>query len=555
MGAGHRKLWNRETVNRADSTTGPISTMHDFILIHGSVIDGSGSPRFVGDVALKDGRISAIGGLANESAVQRIDCDGLVIAPGFIDCHCHSELSLIANPRADSKVRQGVTTEVLGNCGWSTFPLSGANAMAFREQASPIFGHPDIEWDWNDLDGYFERVFEHGAAVNVATLAGHGALRAATMGLDARAPTMPELESMKALLHRAMQQGALGLSSGLCYVPGVFAEPAELVELASISNSYGGLYATHMRDQVDGLLQSVEESLDVAHRANTPLLISHHKTCGPRNFGKASLSLAMLDEARQRGIATYSDMYPYLAGSTTLSMLFPPWVLDGGRDALMARLASEECRARIRHEWAHGIPGWENRIAALGWQNISISYLKHSDRQSLIGLTVAEAAQRAGQDVCEFVFDLMLAEQGEVGQIMQNSCEEDLRAVLTHAHSMIGSDGLDVGDHPHPRQYGTFPKVLGEFVRDRGWMTLEESIFKMTGATARTFKLGDMGLLKRGYRADITVFDPASVKANATYEKPRQYPSGIKWVFVNGRPTLADGTATGELAGRAVRRC
>ncbi|CAM3867604.1 N-acyl-D-amino-acid deacylase family protein [Bordetella tumulicola] len=529
--------------------------MHDFIFSNGSVIDGSGSPRFAADVALKGGHISAIGDLADEAAVRRIDCSGLVVAPGFIDCHCHSELSLIANPGAESKVRQGVTTEILGNCGWSTFPLNGANAATFREQATPIFGHAGIEWDWNDLDGYFTRLFDHGTAVNVATLAGHGALRAAVMGLDARAPTAAELASMKALLHRAMQQGALGLSSGLCYVPGVYAEPTELVELASIASTYGGLYATHMRDQVDGLLQSVEESLDVAHRADVPLLISHHKTCGHRNFGKARLSLAMLDEARQHGIATYSDMYPYLAGSTTLSMLFPPWVMEGGRDAMMQRLASDECRARIRHDWAHGIPGWENRIAALGWQNISISYLKHVERQHWVGLTVLEAARHAGQDVNDFVFDLMLSEQGEVGQIMQNSCEEDLQSVLTHAHSMIGSDGLDVGDHPHPRQYGTFPKVLGELVRDKGWMTLEEGIFKMTGATASAFKLGDVGLIKRGYRADVTVFDPAGIQANATYQQPRQYASGIKWVFVNGWPTLADGTATGELAGRAIRRC
>ncbi|RZT94577.1 dihydroorotase [Advenella incenata] len=529
--------------------------MHDFILSHGSIIDGSGKPRVTGDVALKDGRISAIGDLTDESAARRIDCSERIISPGFIDCHCHSELSLIANPGAESKVRQGVTTEVLGNCGWSTFPLAGANAAAFREQASPIFGHPTIEWNWVDLNGYFERVFKQGAAVNVATLTGHGALRAAVMGLEARAPTLAELESMKTLLHQTMQQGSLGLSSGLCYVPGVYADSDELVALAGIVNDYGGLYATHMRDQVDGLLQSVDESLDVALRAHIPLLISHHKTSGARNYGKTRLSLAKLDEARQHGLTTYSDMYPYLAGSTTLSMLFPPWVLDGGRDAMMERLASNECRARIRHDWTHGIPGWENRIAALGWQNITISYLKHAERQVYVGLTVLEAAQQAGQEVCDFVFDLMLAEQGEVGQIMQNSCEEDLRNVLTHAHSMIGSDGLDVGDHPHPRQYGTFPKVLGELVRDKGWMTLEESIFKMTGYTARTFRLGDMGLLKQGYRANITVFDPANVQANATYENPRQFASGIEWVFVNGRPTLADGVATGDLAGTAVRRC
>jgi len=529
--------------------------MHDYILTQGTIIDGSGSPRFNGDVAIKDGRLSAIGDLAGESAAKRIDCSGRVIAPGFIDCHCHSELSLIANPGAESKIRQGVTTEVLGNCGWSTFPLTGPNAAAFREQAAPIFGHPGIEWEWEDLNGYFERVFSRGAAVNVATLTGHGALRAAVMGLEARPPTQAELDAMKALLHRTLQHGSLGLSSGLCYVPGVYADSEELVELAGIVNDYGGLYATHMRDQVDGLLESVEESLDVAHRANIPLLISHHKTCGAQNFGKTRVSLAMLDGARQRGLSTYSDMYPYLAGSTTLSMLFPPWVLDGGRDAMMQRLASSECRTRIRHDWAHGIPGWENRIAALGWQNISISYLKHAERQAYVGLTVPEAARQAGQEVCDFVFDLMLAEQGEVGQIMQNSCEEDLRNVFTHPHSMIGSDGLDVGDHPHPRQYGTFPKVLGEFVRDKGWMTLEESIYKMTGATARNFKLGDMGLIKQGYQANVTVFDPANVQANATYENPRQYASGIEWVFVNGRATLANGTATGELAGTAVRRC
>lgn len=528
--------------------------MHDCILTGGSIIDGSGAPRFRGDVGWKDGRITAIGDLSQECAEQRIDCEGLVVAPGFIDCHCHSELSLIAHPGAQSKVHQGVTTEILGNCGWSTFPLAGTHAAAFQAQALPIFGHAGIAWDWHDLDGYFERVFARGAAVNVATLAGHGALRAAVIGLEDRAPTARELASMKDLLHRAMQQGALGLSSGLCYVPGVYAHASELVEMARVASSHGGIYATHMRDQVDGLLLSVEESVDVASRANARLLISHHKTCGPRNFGKARISLAMLDAARERGVETHSDMYPYLAGSTTLAMLFPPWVLDGGGEAMMERLASAACRARIRHEWTHGIAGWENRIAALGWECITISYLKHPERQAWIGLTVADAARRARQDVCEFVFDLMLAEQGEVGQIMQNSCEEDLRAVLTHPHSMIGSDGLDVGERPHPRQYGAFPKVLGELVRDKGWMTLEQAVHKMTGATARTFKLGDVGLLREGQRADLTVFDPAAVRDNATYALPRQYASGIEWVFVNGRAALARGEATGNLAGRAIRR-
>lgn len=527
--------------------------MLDLILDGASIIDGSGRPAFQGAIGIRDGRIAGVGDLAAESAMGRIDLHGLTVAPGFIDSHTHSEIALLASPDAAPKARQGVTTEILGNCGFSPFPLAPASCDAFKNYSQPIFGHAEVAWDWTDWNGFAKTLERNGIGVNVATLAGHGALRAAVMGLDDRAPAGDELERMQKLLAAELDDGAFGLSTGLAYVPGIYAGTDELAALASVVGARGGLYATHVRDQVDGLVASVEEALEIGRRAQTPVLISHHKAVGSRNFGKVEHTLGLLDRARADGLHTYSDMYPYIAGMSTMTSVLPPWVVAGGLSAMLARLADPAVRARIARDIDAGLPGWENRINAVGWNNIVITTVHTEGNRDLEELTLAEAAVKRAKPVLDLLIDLLLEEGGKVGRITRGSCDEDMVRVLTHEHTMIGSDAIDAG-RAHPRQYGTFPRVLGEMARERRLLSMETAVHKMTGLTARTFGLDDIGLLEAGRRADLVVFDPALIKDTATYAQPCTFPVGLDAVMVGGVWSVRDGRMTGQLNGRVLRK-
>ncbi|MCW2783074.1 MAG: dihydroorotase [Marmoricola sp.] len=528
--------------------------MHDLLITGGTVYDGSGAEPIVADVAISNGRIDEIGELASQLSRERIDASGKTVAPGFIDVHCHSELALVAEPEAQSKLRQGVTTEILGNCGWSAYPHHGPGGRAIRELSSPIFGHPEVDWEWQDLNDYFDVLVRRGTSVNVATLVGHGNVRAAVMGLDNREPTASELEAMKAAVQLAMDHGALGISSGLAYPPGVYASTDELVALAEVSARNGGLYATHLRDQVDGLVDSVREALDVGRAAGSQVAISHHKSVGRRNYGVVQETLAMLDQASRDGLAVSSDIYPYLAGSSSMLMLLPPWVWADDLESVVRRLDDPSQRARMALDLDTGLPGWENRVKAVGWENVVVSHVGSLANRYLEGETVAAASAAAAKAPLAFVCDLLVEERCDVGDLTTNSCESDLRSVLTHDLTVVGSDGLDVGERPHPRQYGTFPRILGTYVRDEAVLTMATAIRKMSGQSADTFGLSGMGYLRPGYQADVTVFDSATVLDRATYDDPRQYPVGIDSVVVGGVVSIAGGESTGMHGGRIVRR-
>jgi len=527
--------------------------MLDLILEGASIIDGSGRPAFRGSISIKDGTITGVGDPGDESAAGRVDVRGLTIAPGFIDSHTHSEISLLARPSAEAKARQGVTTEILGNCGFSVFPLAASSRDAFINYSQPIFGHPQITWDWSDWNGYAARLARDGIGVNVATLVGHGALRSAAMGLEDRAPTARELGRMKALAGEAMDGGAFGLSTGLAYVPGVYSSTDELAEIVTVVGARGGLYATHVRDQVDGLVSSVEEALEIGWRARTPVLVSHHKAVGNRNFGKVEVTLGLLDQARRQGLDTYSDIYPYIAGMSTMTSVLPPWVLAGGLPAMLDRLGDPAVRAQIGRDIDAGLPGWENRINAVGWDNIVITTVNTAGNRDLEGMTLAQGAAKRNKAPLDLLVDLLLEEGGKVGRITRGSCDADMVRVLTHEHTMIGSDAIDA-DKAHPRQYGTFPKVLGEIVRERHLLSLEAAVHKMTGLTARTFGLGDVGLIEPGRRADLVLFDPARIQDTATYADPCRFPIGIEAVMVGGVWSVRDGRMTGRLNGRVLRK-
>lgn len=528
--------------------------MFDVLITGGTVIDGSGAPRRRADVGVSNGKIQAIGSLGSEPAKRKIDATGLIVAPGFIDSHCHSDIALVANPTAPSKVHQGVTTEIIGNCGWSSYPLSRHTKESFIRLGKPVFGYPEVQWDWKDLPTYFAQLNAQGTSVNVGSLIGHGAVRAAVMDFDDRAPTLAELSQMCQLVEEGMAAGALGISTGLSYPPGVYAKTEELTALSKVVARHGGIYATHLRDQVDHLEESVEEALTIGRGASVSVLISHHKTSGPRNFGKVRSTLRLLENARAEGLKTHSDMYPYIAGATTMLMLLPPWIFDSGHEALLARLADPKVRQTLLRNWEEGIPCWENRVGAIGWESITISYVATEKNRDVEGLTVPQAAARRGKSIVDFLCDLLVEERGEVGQILQNSCEQDMLMVMLHPNSMVGSDGIDVGERPHPRQYDTFPKILGELVREREVMSLETAIHKMTGYTAKAFNLDGRGIVKEGFHADLAIFDPTTIQSRSTFQKPRQYPVGIEWVMLNGKFTLDAGKLTGELSGSTLRR-
>ena len=527
--------------------------MFDLIIERGKLVDGTGALAQYADVAVKGGYICEIGDLTHETATKRIDASGLVVAPGFIDSHCHSDLALFADPTAECKVCQGVTTEIVRNCGWSVFPMVKATRNTIQEHSKPIFGHPEVDWSWSDLNGYWKALGKQSTGVNVATLIGHGFVRNAVLGYEDRQANDRELDLMCNHVDEAMSQGAIGLSTGLCYAPGLFADTREVVALAKAVGSSGGLYVTHLRNQVDGLVGSVEEALEIGRQGQLPVLVSHHKTIGERNWGKVKDTISLLDEAREAGMQTFSDAYPYTTGASTMMSILPPWALTGTLNDVLNRLQSSVARKQISEDIEKGIDGWENRIDVLGYKNIIIAFVGSDANRDLEGLSVEEAAKVRKKSCLDLILDLLLYEKGDVGRLGINSCEEDLIHVLSSPYTMIGSDGIDAGTNPHPRLYSTFPKVLGTYVREKKILTLEDGIRRMTGLTADTLNLPRVGYITAGYKADITIFDPEKIGENNSFQDPRRYPKGINWVFVGGVAVMTEGRLTGALNGHVLK--
>ncbi|ABL80931.1 MULTISPECIES: D-aminoacylase [unclassified Nocardioides] len=530
----------------------------DLLLRGGRVVDGTGAPWRHADVLVGNGLIAGVvpPGRFDGEVDEVIDADGLVVAPGFVDIHSHSDLALLARPGAEEKLRQGVTTEVVGNCGISVAPVTAEHLLDCQQYAHPVLAFEEIEWDWTDTAGYLERIERAGPAVNVATYVGLGTVRCAVSAFDPTAPNPERRRTMRELTRQALAQGAVGVSTGLVYAPGSYASDEEICELVDEAARVGALYSSHMRDQGDGFLESVAETLDVGRRTGAAVQIAHHKVVGPRNWGQVSTSLAMLRAARAEGIDAGSDVYPYLAGSTTMTALLPDWTLVGGRHAMLRRLADPTDRERIKRDWVQGIPLWDNRVASLGWDNIYIAHVATDVNQDVVGLSVAAAAvaRQRGADPGDFLLDLLLDEQGAVGNVQMACAEDDLRLVMSDPTTTFGSDGLYAGRRPHPRLHGTFPRILGEYVRETGLLTLEEAISKMTSRPARRLGLDGIGLIEPGYAADLVVLNAHTVAGPADYDRPTLHPRGIQHVLVSGRVALRDGDPTGVRAGRPLRR-
>src|SRR5437016_795616 len=526
----------------------------DILIRGGTLYDGSGQPGEGADVAIADGRIARIGpGLAGDAA-RIIDAAGLAVTPGFIDIKTHSDFTLPINPKAESKVRQGVTTEIIGHCGFSVAPVLPGKTQLLADYLSG--GAPWLPFREVSFPDYLDSF--PAVAVNAGMLVGHNTLRLMAMGLEDRAPSKTELEQMIALLDEGLRAGALGLSTGLFTPPGSFAQPDEIMALCEVVARHKAAYFTHIRDESNKVLEAVEEAIAVARAYPIHVEIVHLKCSGIDNWGKAARILARIDEARAQGCDIDCDAYPYAAGANPLKNLLPPWVQIGGKETMLARLALPEVRARIRSEFAeHGLNNW-GRIAS--WEAVQISISPRVPQSA--GQTVAALATARGCDPIDQICDHLIADGGATRVLITSIDEDDIRTIVRSPTALVGSDGNCVATYgivsqgmPHPRFYGTFPRVIGRYVHDERLIPLERAIYKMTGGPAKALKLRDRGLLKEGYRADIAIFDPGDFRDEATYANPHQYPSGARTtVIVNGIAVVENATHTGATPGIVLRR-
>lgn len=522
--------------------------MLDWLVRKARIVDGSGTPWFRGDVGIRDGRITAVGCLGAVQAARELDAGGRCLAPGFIDAHTHSDFSLLRFPRAESRISQGVTTEVGGNCGFSPFPVHPDRLDLLRESSSFIAA--GLSWQWRSAADFFRHLEAQPLSLNHVPLVAHGAVRVAVMGFDRRPATPAELTRMQALVAEAMESGAAGFSSGLAYAPGCYAETEELVALCEVAARHGGLYATHMRNQDAGLLESVEESLRVGREAGLPVQISHHKAMGEAYWGRVKDSLSLVDAARQRGEDVTLDVYPYTAVSTTITRFLPEWTLEGGVGTLLGRLRAPDQRAEILRQ--------AGADASVKWENVLVAAVRKPVHTRYEGMTLEALGREAGLPPLDAAVELILADGGPFPIVRFIMDEDDVVTVMRHPAVMFGSDGYAMapalGGKPHPRSYGAFTRVLGHYVRDRGVLSLEEAVRKMTAFPAARFGLWDRGLIRPGAAADLVLFDPDAVRDTATFADPHRYSAGIDWVMVRGRMVWQAERDTGTVAGQLLRR-
>lgn len=536
---------------------------YDLLIKNGKVVDGAGNPWYWGDVAVAGDRIAAIGRLGDAKAGRVIDAKGHVVVPGFVDAHSHSDFNTLVYREMESTVMQGITTVVAGQCGSTAAPVNPDRLEAFQKDVNGSLPKGvSLKVTWSTFDEYLREEEKAGLGANVAHMVGHGAIREAGMGPEARAPTAKELRNMRELTAEAMKAGAYGISSGLIYPPGIFAKTRELIEVSKVAAEYGGIYDTHIRGEGRALLKSVREAITIGEKAGIPVQISHHKAANKAVWGKSRTTLRLIEKARAKGIDVTVDQYPYRAGATSLVTLLPPWAHDGGMDKLLERLADQKQRERMRKDLKDGIPGWENFAGELGWENVMVSSIKGDKNKRYEGKTMDVIAREMKEkDVFDALWKLLLAEEGTPGMIIFSMDEGDIKRIMASPYQMVGTDASSVCNagpfglgKPHPRHFGTYPRVLGKYVREEGVMRFEEAIRKMTSFPAQRFGILDRGILRPGMYADVAVIDPEKVIDKATFEDPHQYPEGIPYVVVNGKVTVDNGKYKKVLAGKTLRK-
>jgi len=534
----------------------PAPASDDFILENGRVADGTGAPLFVADVAVSGGRIVAVGKLSGRPAKRRIDARGLVVAPGFIDLLGQSEYNVLVDKRAASKTTQGITTEVTGE-GDSIAPLD----QKALDEGRDTWKKYGVVPDWKTLDGYFRSLERRGTAINMATFVGSGSIRAMVVGREKREATAAEIAKMESIVDQAMREGALGVSSSLQYIPNIYSSTDELIALAKVAAKYGGAYFTHQRSESSRIDASLDEVFRIAKESGARTQIWHLKTAYKPNFGRMPAVLKRIEEARAQGIDVAANQYPYTRASNGLDACLPPWVREGGRDALLKRLADPEARARVKADMDKAGTDWENQYLGSGSaEGIMVATVLADSLKPLEGKTIAEIAAEQKKDPRDVIIDVVLADRANTACIISIMDEADVRAALAHPLVSFGTDsgasaedGIFSKEGGHPRGWGSAARILGHYVRDEKVLRLEEAVRKMTSFAAEAAGLPDRGLVKVGFPADLAVFDPATVRDRSTFTEPHHYSDGFRYVVVNGVLVVDDGKITGKTPGKALR--
>jgi N-acyl-D-amino-acid deacylase len=528
----------------------------DLLITNGHIIDGTGSPWYAGDIGIVAGRIAAIGNLAGASSEHVIDAQGKVVAPGFIDMLGQSELSILLEPSVPSKVFQGITTEITGE-GWSVAPLNEATIKADHES----FAHYHVTPDWRSFKEYFQRLEKQGLGINLASYVGATQVRRVVLGEEDRQPTAEQLEQMRALVREAMHDGAVGLSTSLQYPPAPYAHTEELIALASEAARLGGIYATHMRSEGDGIMAALDEVIRISREAKIPVEIWHLKVSGKQNWGHMPEVVAKINAARQQGVDLAADTYAYPAWGNGLASYIPPWAHDGGDTKLIERLKDPATRARIRKDLLTPSAEWDNEWHSLpGPEAILVGAVQNPKLLAWQGKTIAELAQAQHKDPMDALFDLVIDDNAFTQVISFGMAEPDIALALRQLWVSIDNDYQGMSpdgplgkDHAHPRAFGTFPRILRKYVREEKLLTLEEAIRKFSALPAQRLRLADRGVIKAGLWADVVVFDPETVRDLATFQEPNQLAKGMDYVLINGVPVVAQGKLTGALPGKVLR--
>jgi len=527
---------------------------YEIIIKNGFIVDGSGNPWYKADIGISDGKIIGIERYINEKNGDRIiNAKNLIVSPGFIDMHTHSDRNILARPFCKSHIMQGITTVVAGNCGNTIVPIDQKHVSDLKEYLGSSY---DFEWDWNSFGDYFRKVEKTPIALNLASLVGHGTIRVAVKGYSQEPVTKEEMKKMKFLLRQSLQEGAFGMSTGLGYPPGCYSDTAELVELCDELKNFGRVYASHLRDQGRHLVESVKEAMEIGEKNNITVQISHHKAKGKSNWGKVRHTLRMMEEERNKGLEIGCDVYPYLAGATKITTILPKWVLAGGMLKMLERMKNDDQRERIKRDYIEDNLVDGNDLKDPGLEGIFIASSKDPRYEGMSIYEIIKKKKRLHESV-DAMLDLILELEGSASVHKFVMDEEDMRYVLAHPLSAIASDSLGVDPSKdgktHPRAYGTFPRVLGKYVREEKIIRLEEAIRKMTHYPASIMRIRDRGLLQRDYWADIVIFDPDKIIDRATYQNPHQYPSGIHYVMVNGKIAVEEKNLAQEAYGKLLR--
>lgn len=528
---------------------------YELVIKNARIVDGTGGPWFRGDLCVKEGKIVSIGKLKGESlGIKVIDAQDKVLAPGFIDIHCHYDLSLLRDPVALTALRQGITTSIISHCGLSPAPIKKDKVELIDKYTGFIKAGADIKWNWRSLGDFLDVLEKINLGMNIAAFVGQGTIRLDVMGYDNRKPTKNELEEMKYLAEEAMDDGAFGITTGLVYPPGVYTEPEEIIEVAKAVKKYDGLYLSHIRSETNNIIEAVKETINVAEKAGIPGQIGHHKVGGKRNWGIVKDTLQLLEKARERGVDMTVDQYPYNSASTTLRAILPPWAQVGGVEKIIKRLEDPALRSRIAKE-INSNEDYENFFKHSGGaEGVILVYTPETPEYE--GMSLQEAAYLAGKDVIETALDIIMINKGEDLTCYFMMDDADVKYVMKHPLVMIGSDSIPSppGAKGHPRTSGTFPRVLGKYVREEKTVSLEEAIWKMSGFPAGRLKLSKKGLIKIGMDADLVIFDPDIVIDKSDYKEPFKEPEGIDYVIINGKIVIEKGNFTGERVGKVIRK-